>query len=52
MTRARRHLYLSTYWEDYRDWGPVTGAPSLFLKELPRDCFEAVQAGEMGFDEF
>jgi DNA helicase-2/ATP-dependent DNA helicase PcrA len=52
VTRARRHLYLSTYWEDYRDWGPVTGAPSLFLKELPRDCFEAVQAGEMGFDEF
>lgn len=52
VTRARRYLYLSTYWEDYRDWGPVTGAPSLFLKELPRDCFEAVQAGEAGLDNF
>ena len=49
VTRARRYLYLSTYWEIFRDWGPVTGAPSLFLKELPPDCFEAVQAAEIIF---
>jgi len=50
VTRARRYLYLSTYWEDYRSWGPVTGAPSLFLKELPRECFEAILAEQTGFD--
>ncbi|MEW5785815.1 MAG: ATP-dependent helicase [Bacillota bacterium] len=41
-TRARRYLYLSTYWEDYRNYGSVSGGPSLFLKELPQDCFEPV----------
>ena len=50
VTRARRHLYLSTYWQDYRSWGPSAGAPSLFLKELPRECFEAALAGQNGLD--
>ena len=49
VTRARSYLYLSTYWAAYRDWGPVTTAPSLFLKELPRDCFEAAQTEEIIF---
>ncbi|MGB4371335.1 MAG: ATP-dependent helicase [Dethiobacteria bacterium] len=49
VTRARRYLYLSTYWADYRSWGPVTGEPSLFLKELPQDCFEAVLIEGTGF---
>ncbi len=48
VTRARRYLYLSTYWENSRSWGPVTGGPSLFLKELPRECFTPVLAGEEG----
>lgn len=41
VTRARRYLYLSTYWQDHRSWGTSAGAPSLFLRELPRDCFAA-----------
>ncbi len=42
VTRARRYLSLTTYWEDYRNWGAVAEGPSLFLKELPQDCFEPV----------
>jgi DNA helicase II / ATP-dependent DNA helicase PcrA len=42
VTRARRHLYLTTYWEEYRSYGAVAQGPSLFLKELPKDCFEPV----------
>lgn len=49
VTRARRYLYLSTYWQDYRSWGAAAGAPSLFLKELPRERFEAVQADQVEF---
>lgn len=46
VTRARRFLSLSTYWEDYRNWGAVAEGPSLFLKELPQDCFEPVVLDE------
>ncbi len=52
VTRARSHLCLSTYWQDYRSWGPAAGAPSLFLKELPRECFEALQAGQLEFEGY
>ncbi len=52
VTRARRYLFLSTYWEDNRSWGPVAGAPSLFLKELPRECFEAVLVEQTEYDDF
>lgn len=41
-TRARRFLYLSTYREEYRGWGAATEGPSLFLRELPPDCYEPV----------
>lgn len=52
VTRARRYLYLSTYWEENRSWGPVAGAPSIFLNELPRECFEAQLVEQAGFDGF
>lgn len=42
VTRARRFLTLSTYWEDYRHWGAAAGGPSLFLQELPQECYEPV----------
>jgi len=42
VTRARRLLTLTTYWEDYRSWKAVSEGPSIFLKELPQDCFEPV----------
>lgn len=46
VSRARRHLYLVTYHEDYRNWGGTPGRPSLFLRELPPECYEAVLADE------
>ncbi len=39
-TRARRYLYLSTYREDYRNYGAVSEGPSLFLRELPPECYD------------
>jgi len=41
-TRARRFLYLVTYREDYRNYGAVSEGPSLFLRELPTDCYQLV----------
>ncbi|HSW36063.1 MAG TPA: ATP-dependent helicase, partial [Candidatus Limnocylindrales bacterium] len=41
-TRARKYLYLLTYREDYRNYGTVSEGPSLFLRELPRDCYRLV----------
>lgn len=52
VTRARRHLFLSTYWEDNRGWGQMTGEPSTFLKELPRECFEPHAVERADFDDF
>lgn len=49
VTRARRFLFLSTYREDYRGWGAAAEGPSLFLKELPRDCFEPVLLDEYDY---
>ena len=46
VTRAKRHLYLSTYWESSRGYDLLAGGPSLFLKELPRECFTPVLAEE------
>ena len=52
VTRARRYLYLSTYWEDHRSWGQSAGAPSLFLRELPRECFTSTLVESTGVDDF
>ncbi len=52
VTRARRYLYLSTYWEERRSWGQSAGAPSVFLRELPRECFTATEVEQTGFDDF
>lgn len=41
-TRARRYLYLVTYREDYRNYGAVSEGPSLFLRELPVECYQLV----------
>ncbi len=41
-TRARRYLMMSTYREDYRNYGAVSEGPSLFLRELPPDCYRLV----------
>ncbi len=41
-TRARRFLYLSTYREDYRSYGAVSEGPSLFLRELPPECYQLI----------
>jgi len=41
-TRARRYLYLSTYREDYRNYGSVSQGPSIFLRELPPECFHFI----------
>ncbi len=38
-TRARRYLFLSTYIEDYRNYGAVSEGPSQFLRELPPECY-------------
>ena len=46
VTRARRYLYLSTYWENYRSYGTPSGGPSIFLRELPQDCYEAILLDE------
>ncbi|MDW7739867.1 MAG: ATP-dependent helicase [Bacillota bacterium] len=39
-TRARRYLYMTTYWEDYRSYGATSEGPSLFLKELAPECYQ------------
>ncbi len=41
-TRARRYLMMSTYREDYRNYGAVSEGPSVFLRELPPDCYRLV----------
>ncbi len=41
-TRAKRFLYLSTYIEDYRNYGAVSEGPSQFLRELPPECYRLV----------
>ncbi len=41
-TRARRYLFLSTYREDYRNYGSVSEGPSQFLRELPPECYQLV----------
>ena len=41
-TRARRYLFLSTYIEDYRNYGAVSEGPSQFLRELPPECYQLV----------
>lgn len=46
VTRAKRYLCLSTYWENNRSYGLQSGGPSLFLKELPQECFTPVLAEE------
>jgi DNA helicase II / ATP-dependent DNA helicase PcrA len=42
VTRARRYLMMSTYREDYRNYGAVSEGPSVFLRELPPDCYRLV----------
>ncbi len=39
-TRARRYLFLTTYREDYRNYGATSEGPSQFLRELPTECYE------------
>ncbi len=41
-TRARRYLFLSTYREDYRNYGSGSEGPSQFLRELPSECYHLV----------
>ncbi len=41
-TRARRYLYLSTYREDFRSYGAVSEGPSIFLRELPPECYQLI----------
>jgi len=41
-TRAKRYLFLSTYIEDYRNYGAVSEGPSQFLRELPPECYRLV----------
>lgn len=47
VTRARNHLYLSTYRRDLRRWGGSQGIPSLFLRELPARIYQTIN-----FDEY
>ncbi len=42
VTRAHSRLYLSTYRNDARSWGGSRGIPSLFLRELPAEIYQAV----------
>lgn len=41
-TRARRFLFMTTYREDYRNYGAISEGPSAFLRELPPECFRLV----------
>jgi len=41
-TRARRYLFLSTYIEDYRNYGSTSEGPSQFLRELPPECYRLI----------
>lgn len=41
-TRARRFLFMTTYREDYRSYGAVSEGPSLFLRELPPECYRLI----------
>ena len=38
-TRARRFLFMTTYREDYRSYGSVSEGVSIFLRELPVECY-------------
>ncbi len=38
-TRARRYLCMTTYLEDYRSYGATSEGPSIFLRELPPECY-------------
>ncbi len=40
VTRAKDRLFLTCAEDDYRGWGNYTGGPSIFLKELPLNCYE------------
>jgi DNA helicase II / ATP-dependent DNA helicase PcrA len=42
VTRARRFLCLSTYRENYRNYGAISEGPSAFLRELPSECYRLV----------
>ena len=42
VTRARKHLYLVTYRDDYRHYGAVSEGPSVFLQELPPECYQLI----------
>lgn len=42
VTRARRFLCLSTYRENYRNYGAISEGPSVFLRELPSECYRLV----------
>ncbi len=46
VTRARSHLYLSTYRHDVRRWGGSQGTPSLFLRELPARIYRTTRFEE------
>ena len=47
VTRTRRYLFLITYWDDRRAWGgAAVGTPSLFLRELPANCYQIFPVGE------
>lgn len=41
-TRARHYLFLTTYREDYRNYGAVSEGPSAFLRELPPECYRLI----------
>lgn len=41
-TRARKYLYMTTYREDFRSYGSVSEGPSLFLRELPGECYRLI----------
>ena len=41
-TRARRFLFMTTYREDYRSYGAVSEGPSMFLRELPPECYRLI----------
>ncbi len=45
-TRARRYLYMTTYREDYRNYGAISEGPSLFLRELPPECYQLLDMDE------
>jgi len=42
VTRARRYLFLTTYRDDFRSYGATSEGPSLFLRELPPECYRLI----------